>query len=62
MGPGKFADDPLAAESADAAVPFAAKRSRRSIIDAVIVYMRHACLNPQRKLHTPFAISCGHRA
>jgi hypothetical protein len=59
---GKFADDPFPAKSADAAVLFAAKRSRGRIMNAVIVYVRHASLKFQRELNATFAIFCEHGA
>src|SRR6185503_9748821 len=59
---GKFADDPFPTKSADAAVLLAAKRSCRRIMNAVVVYMRHASLKLQRELNATFAVLCEHGA
>jgi hypothetical protein len=57
---GGFANNPFAAKAADAAIPFTTKWPWRRVMNAVIVYVRHAGLKLKRELNTSFAIRCEH--
>ncbi len=46
---GEFLDDPLAAESANAAVLLSTKRIVGTVVNAAAVDMRHPCLDAQGK-------------
>ena len=45
MIPGELLDDPVTAETTDAAVLFPTERPSSCVVDAVIVDVRHACFN-----------------
>src|SRR5579862_6789735 len=62
MVAGEFANDPFAAKSTDAAIFLAAKWSCRSVMNAVVVDVRHADLELLRELNTPLTILREHGA